>query len=90
VRVYPTCADTCPSADILLRLHLLKDGQEQANLTRTLPAATLQRLTQLPMADLRLSLENSVNFEFSTARLDGDPLPFSPAIPRGEASQPPG
>ena len=59
VRVYPTCADTCPTADITVRLRLLKDGQEQANLTRTLPAATLQRLNNLALPELRLSLDNS-------------------------------
>jgi hypothetical protein len=90
VRVYPTCADACPSADILLRLRLLKDGQEQANLTRILPVATLQRLTQLSLSDMRLSLENSVNFEFFPAPdwMAGPVTFILEAIPQGEASQP--
>ncbi|MCK6624942.1 MAG: hypothetical protein L6R45_07170 [Anaerolineae bacterium] len=64
VRVYPSCGDTCPGGDVIVRLRLLKDGQEQANLTRLLPAATLQRLNSLTLPNLRQSLDNSINFEF--------------------------
>jgi hypothetical protein len=64
VRVYPTCAETCPTTDTTVTLRLLKDGQEYTNLTRTLAAATLQRINNLALLDLRLYLDNSVNFEF--------------------------
>jgi hypothetical protein len=47
-----------------LHLRLLKNGQEQASLSRPLPVAALQRVNTLPMPELRLSLDNSVNFEF--------------------------
>jgi hypothetical protein len=91
VRVYPTCTDTCPTSDITVRLHLFKDGQEQANLTRTLSAATLQRLNNLAMQDLRLSLENSVNFEFfpPPAWLSGQITLALEAIPQGETAKAP-
>ncbi len=90
VRVYPSCIGTCPSADVLIRLRLLKDGQEQANLTRTLPAATLHRLAQLSLTDLRLNLENSANFEFfpPPAWMAGPITFILEAVPQGEASRP--
>lgn len=91
VRVYPTCADTCPGSDLIFRLRLLKDGQEQANLTRTLPAATLQRLNHLAIPDLRQNLDNSVNFEFfpPPASLQG-PITFVlEASPQNEPGQMP-
>lgn len=90
VRVYPACADTCPVSDILVRLRLLKDGQEQADLTHTLAAATIQRFNQLSLSDLRLSLDNSVNFEFfpPPAWMTGPVTFILEAIPQGESSQP--
>jgi hypothetical protein len=91
VRVYPTCADTCPTSDVTVRLRLLKDGQEQASLTRTLPATALQRLNNLAMPELRLSLDNSVNFEFfpPPAWLSGQVTFALEAIPQGEFEKAP-
>lgn len=67
VRVYPTCAETCPNTDVVITLHLLQNGQERSQISQILPAATLQRINNLSLLDLRLHLENSVNFEFLPA-----------------------
>ncbi len=64
IRIYPTCADVCPTTDVLVQLRLLKDGQEQMSLTRSMPVATLQQINNFAMPELRRSLDNSVNFEF--------------------------
>lgn len=64
VRVYPACTERCPSADVTITLRLFKDGQERSQYSQSLPAAALQHLNPLALPDLRLSLENSVNFEF--------------------------
>jgi hypothetical protein len=64
VRVYPACNGDCPASEIVVRLRLLKDGQEQANLARNLSAETLRQVSSLPLPDLRVSLPHSVNFEF--------------------------
>ncbi len=64
VRVYPACAETCPAADVVVTLRLFKDGQERSRLSQVLPAAALQRLQPLSLPELRLALENSVNFGF--------------------------
>jgi hypothetical protein len=64
VRLYPACLGDCPATDLTVQLRLLKDGQEQANLTRNLSAATLQQSNSLSLPDIRSSLERSVNFEF--------------------------
>ncbi len=65
VRVYPACAETCPTADVTLQLRLLKNGLEQARLTQTIAAAALPQVSAMPMPDLRLNLNHSLNFEFS-------------------------
>jgi hypothetical protein len=64
VRVYLSCNQACPTGETLVRLRLLKDGQEQTSFTRQVSAATLQRVTHLTMYQLRFSLDNSANFEF--------------------------
>lgn len=64
VRVYPACNTACPATNSVIRLRLLKDGQEQAVLTRPLPPGVLARLNRLSMPDLRLDLQNSINFAF--------------------------
>ncbi len=64
VRVYPRCNGTCPIAETTITLRVLKEGQEQAVYTRQLLPQTVQQLTSLSMPELRLSLDNSVNFEF--------------------------
>jgi hypothetical protein len=64
VRAYLACNSDCPTAETIVRLRLLKDGQEQASLTRPLSAETLRRVDRLSMPELRLTLDNSVNFEF--------------------------
>jgi hypothetical protein len=89
VRVYPTCADVCPTTDVLVRLHLLKDGQEQTSLTRSMPIATLQRINNFAMPELRRSLDNSVNFEFFPPPdwLAGQITFVVEALPQGEIVQ---
>ncbi|MEW5957992.1 MAG: cohesin domain-containing protein, partial [Chloroflexota bacterium] len=67
VRVYPACPGECPAADITVQLRLLKDGQEQASLTRLVSAAALQQSNSLSLPEIRSSLERSVNFEFFPA-----------------------
>ncbi len=64
VRAYPACDGDCPTTAVTIRLRLLKDGQEQASLTRQLAALTLQQLNNRPVPELRAALANSVNFEF--------------------------
>ena len=64
VRVYPACDGHCPASALTVRLSLLKDGQEQTSLTRTLPAQSLSQINSLSLPELRAKLENSVNFEF--------------------------
>ncbi|MFN8457538.1 MAG: hypothetical protein U0401_23265 [Anaerolineae bacterium] len=64
VRVYPACAESCPAADTVITLRLFKDGQERSRLSQVLPAAALQRVNNLSLPELRLTLENSVNFGF--------------------------
>ncbi len=64
VRVYLACNEYCPPTETVVRLRLLKDGQEQAGFTRQLSAETLQQISNLTMPELRLRLDNSVNFEF--------------------------
>ncbi|MFC1975952.1 cohesin domain-containing protein, partial [Chloroflexota bacterium] len=64
VRVYLACNLDCPAAETTVQLRLLKDGREQTNLTRQLPADMLWRVNPLPLNELRLDLAHSVNFEF--------------------------
>ncbi len=64
VRAYLACNGNCPATETVIHLRLLKDGQEQASLTRQIPAETVQRVSNLSMSELRLSLDNSTNFEF--------------------------
>lgn len=64
LRVYLACNGECPAIESFVRLRLLKDGQEQASLSRQLSPETLQRVSNLPTQQLRLNLNNSVNFEF--------------------------
>jgi hypothetical protein len=63
-RLYLACTGNCPATETTIQLRLLKAGQEQANLTRQLSAETLLRANNLPLDELRLSLDNSINFEF--------------------------
>ncbi len=73
VRVYLACRGSCPVTGTTVRLRLLKGGQEQFSQTHLLPAEGLQRLHPLPLSELRLSLDNSVNFELDSnpGLLDG-------------------
>jgi len=82
IRAYPACRGDCPAKDILVQLRILKNGQEQAVLTRQFPAATLQQTQSLALADVRYRLENSVNFEFipPPAWMEGD-ITFELSIP---------
>ncbi|MBN1220310.1 MAG: hypothetical protein JXM69_15380 [Anaerolineae bacterium] len=64
VRVYLACNSDCPAAETTVVLRLLKEGQEQAVLTRQLSAEVLQRVNTLPLQELRVNLDHSVNFEF--------------------------
>jgi hypothetical protein len=64
VRAYLSCNQSCPAAETIVHLRLLKDGQEQATFSRQISPAALQRVTHLTMDQLRFSLDNSVNFEF--------------------------
>lgn len=67
VRAYLACNESCPATETAVRLRVLKNGQEQANFSRQISAAALQRMTHLTMDQLRFSLDNSVNFEFIPA-----------------------
>jgi hypothetical protein len=91
VRVYPTCAESCPATDVTLTLRLFKDGQERASFARTLSAATLQRINNLALPELRLHLENSVNFEFFPPPdwLVGQVTFDVHALPQGELNKSP-
>lgn len=91
VRVYPACGDTCPGGDLVVRLRLLKDGVEQANLTRVLPAAALPQLNSLALPALRQNLANSVNFEFfpPPAWMTGPVTFLVEALPQDQPGQPP-
>ncbi|NJN98688.1 MAG: hypothetical protein HC875_33660, partial [Anaerolineales bacterium] len=91
VRVYPACGDTCPGGDLVVRLRLLKDGVEQANQTRVLPAAALPQLNSLALPALRQSLANSVNFEFfpPPAWMTGPVTFLVEALPQDQPGQPP-
>ncbi len=64
VRVYLGCQANCPLTQTTVRLRIFKAGQEQAVFTHPLLAETVQRVNTLALYDLRLALENSVNFEF--------------------------
>lgn len=64
VRVYPACNGECPGSEVMLNLHLVKDGQEQTTLSQRLAPDKLAQLNSLPLSDLRASLDYSVNFEF--------------------------
>jgi len=64
VRAYLACNGICPTSEVVVRLHLFKDGQEQDVLTRHLSPETLEVVSNLPMSDLRIDLAKSVNFEF--------------------------
>jgi hypothetical protein len=64
VRVYAACNGPCPQVELTVTLRLLRAGQEQAALRRALSPAQLQRISGLPLPELRAKLENSVNFEF--------------------------
>lgn len=64
VRVYLACNNACPAADTTVSLRLLKDGEVRDTFSRQLPAATLAQINQLPLTDLRLDLNKSINFEF--------------------------
>jgi hypothetical protein len=63
-RLYLACNGDCPTTETTVQMRLLKAGQEQANLTRQLPAETLLWVNTLPLDELRLNLANSINFEF--------------------------
>lgn len=64
VRVYLACPDGCSVNDGVVRLRLLKDGQEQTSLAHSFAVDDLQRIDTLSLAQLRGDLENSVNFTF--------------------------
>ncbi len=64
VRVYLACNGNCPPNDTTIQLVLRKDDLTQNTFTRTISTKKLQAINNLPMTDLRLNLENSVNFEF--------------------------
>lgn len=64
VRVYVACQEHCPGTETVVQLRLVKEGQEQTQLTRLLPAEMLQRVSPLSLPELRSSLDNSINFEF--------------------------
>ena len=64
-RVYLACNGACPTADTLVWLRLLKDGQEMVNVTQQLPAVILSQVNAVSMPDLRLNLGSSVNFQFA-------------------------
>ncbi|MCB0167179.1 MAG: hypothetical protein KDI79_23320 [Anaerolineae bacterium] len=91
LRVYLACNSTCPAADTLVRLRLLKDGQEQDQLSHDFAAATLQQVDHLTLAQLRGSLDNSVNFAFlpPPAWLTGQMTFELEVTPHGETTLPP-
>ncbi|MCB9078474.1 MAG: hypothetical protein H6631_12820 [Anaerolineaceae bacterium] len=91
LRVYLTCNPNCPAADTSVRLRLLKDGQEQDQLSHDFAAATLQQVDHLTLAQLRGSLDHSVNFSFlpPPAWLTGQ-ITFELEVrPHGETLLPP-
>ncbi len=63
LRLYLACERDCPNADGQGKVRLLKDGQEQAVLTQPLSAGWLSQIHDLPLNDLRLNLDRSINFK---------------------------
>jgi len=64
LRVYLACNGNCPTTDMLIRLQVIKDGLVRDTLSHHLAAGMLAQLNTVSSAELRLSLQNSVNFEF--------------------------
>ncbi len=64
VRLYLGCNGDCPTGETTVQLRFLEDGQEQAVYSRQLPADALQRVNRLPFNEVRLDLDNSLNFQF--------------------------
>ena len=64
IRAYVGCDRGCPSGDTVVRLRLIKDGQIHDSLDRQLSTERLRQLDPLAISELRLNLDNSVNFEF--------------------------
>ena len=63
LRLYLACEDDCPGTDGQVQVHILKDGQEQGVLTQPLSAGWLSQINGLPLNDLRLNLDRSINFK---------------------------
>ncbi|MDM8532763.1 cohesin domain-containing protein [Anaerolineales bacterium HSG25] len=74
LRVYLTCDGQCPFNDSTVRLRVLKDGLERDRQVYHLSALKLAQLSNLPLTQLQLSLDNSINFQFRSqpAWLSGD------------------
>lgn len=91
LRVYLACNDGCTAADGVVRLRLLKDGQEQESLARQFSADDLKRVDALSLAELRGELENSINFSFLPPPewMSGQVTFELEALPDGEESLPP-
>lgn len=91
LRAYLSCNQSCPTTETTVRLRVLKDGQEQATLTRQLAAESLQHVTDMPILEARLNLANSVNFEFipSPPWLEGQITFELEAMPQNAPEQAP-
>lgn len=63
LRLYLGCDADCPTTETNVRLRLLKDDQEQMVLNQRLSAAWLPQVNNLPLSDLRLDLDRSLNFK---------------------------
>ncbi|MDM8528893.1 cohesin domain-containing protein [Anaerolineales bacterium HSG24] len=67
LRVYLACDGQCPFNDSTVRLKILKDGLERDKQIYHLSALKLAQVNELPLTQLQLSLDNSINFEFRPA-----------------------
>lgn len=90
LRLYLACGQVCPTTDVNVRIKLLKDGREETVLTQHLSEAWLPAVHSLPLSDLRLNLDQSVNFKLfpPPAWLSG-PITFEvEVIPDGAVEAP--
>ncbi len=67
LRVYLACSEGCPTDDALVTLNVINDGEIKDTVTREISAEKLAEINGLPLEQLRLSLDRSVDFTYFPA-----------------------